>query len=88
MKILILFVFAGLALNPRIAIDSGKPDHVISCSTGWSLRWGKGLIGVYSLDSAAQLMSSSNSEKTGGSKGGSRPIDYQVARDNILRACK
>tara|TARA_Y100001968_G_scaffold309149_1_gene328663 strand:+ start:1066 stop:1293 length:228 start_codon:yes stop_codon:yes gene_type:complete len=55
-KILFL-TLAIMALNPRVDFEGTKrlPKYIISCSTGWSLQWRKGLIGIYSLESALQI---------------------------------
>ena len=88
---LFLLVVSAVLLNPRVNFEnkSLRPRSVVSCSTGWSLQWGKGLIGIYSLDSAAQLMSNrpTSVESSISKQKASRPIGYQLARDRILQAC-
>ena len=49
-----LVVAAALiaALNPRVAIDAGRPVWLVSCSTGASLHWlglqqQNGLVGLH-----------------------------------------
>ena len=58
MKMLFLIIATGMILNPRIVFDANKPDHILSCSTGWSFHWEgllneKGLFGIYSPESIA-----------------------------------
>tara|TARA_Y100001968_G_C19230712_1_gene654319 strand:- start:434 stop:718 length:285 start_codon:yes stop_codon:yes gene_type:complete len=58
-----LLVLIGiLSLNPRIDFQgfSYVPKYIISCSTGWSLQWGRGLIGFYSLEAASNLGTNSS----------------------------
>ena len=89
---LLLLVLVGLVLNPRVNLVKGEktPRSVVSCSTGWSLYWGEGLVGIYSLDTAAQMLSSSGggSSRAGRANKTSRSKSYQLARDNILQNCK
>ena len=59
---IVITVGVLLLLNPRIATDAGRPLYAVSCSTGFSIHWaklayGNGLLGFYSLDSAARAVS-------------------------------
>ncbi len=53
----LLMLIGILLLNPRIDFQglTYAPKYIISCSTGWSLQWGKGFIGLYSLEAASIL---------------------------------
>ncbi len=88
---LLLLVVTVVVLNPRINFESRslKPQFIISCSTGWSLQWGEGLVGIYSLDSAAQLMSTRPIvvENSLNKDNFSRRRGYQLARDQLLKGC-
>ncbi len=54
----ILFLIIGLLLlNPRVDLINLEtyPRFLVSCSTGWSLQWRKGVLGLYSLEAASEL---------------------------------
>ena len=88
---LLLLAATVLIINPRVNFDGtfSTPRSVVSCSTGWSFHWGKvlgrnDLLGIYSLDTAAQVISLSVNRPSKAS----RPVAYQIARDLILESCK
>jgi hypothetical protein len=93
MKPAILVLVAAIAtvffvLNPRIIVDHGRPIYLVSCRMEWSAHWlgafGKGgLLGVYSLDSAAQAVVSST------------PVEYvskdeqmTIAMSTVMKPCR
>lgn len=77
-----------LALNPRVATDGGRPIYAVSCSTGFSIHWaklayGNGLLGVYSLESAARTISGEGIESPISS------FDLSVmAKAMLLKPCR
>jgi len=88
----ILFVLAAIVvalfvLNPRIALDHGRPIYLVSCRGEWSVHWlgafGKGgLLGLYPLDRAAQAVVSET------------PIEYvskdeqmAIAMTTVMKPC-
>ncbi len=58
-KHIILLIIGLLVLNPRTNLKSlnSYPGTITSCSTGWSLNWGNGFIGIFSLESSSRLRS-------------------------------
>ncbi|MFL0737963.1 MAG: methanol dehydrogenase [Prochlorococcus sp.] len=93
MKSVILILIATIAtvffvLNPRMVFDHGRPIYLVSCRMEWSAHWlgafGKGgLLGVYSLDSAAQAVVSST------------PVEYvskdeqmTIAMSTVMKPCR
>ena len=77
-------------INPRINFDDSlsRVNSLVSCSTGWSIQWRNGLLGLYSFDTATHLLSSLYSDKQGGRRKPSRPFGYVVYMDKILVNCK
>ena len=89
---LVLLTLGVLVLNPRIDFEALKlrPKSIISCSTGWSFQWGKGLIGFYSLETASEIRSSSFFYKynQGNDLGKLKSLNYKRAKESIMRPCR
>ena len=84
-----LLVLIGiLFLNPRIDFQgfSYPPKYIISCSTGWSLQWGRGLIGFYSLEAASNL--GINSSRYSTRKYERKTISKQKLKNRIISPCR
>ena len=89
----IFILIAGLLfLNPRLDFQGLKssPKYIVSCSTGWSLQWGNGLLGIYSLEASAERRISSiqhlyNSKKHLRSE---RLSNIQKLKERIMSPCK
>ena len=89
---LVLIILGVLFLNPRIDLQGLKirPKSIVSCSTGWSIQFGKGLIGIYSLETASKLRSSSFMVEYNNNKnlGKYNSLNYQSAKASIMQPCK
>ena len=97
MRSLLLVIFAAVLINPRVNSSGGldRTNYLVSCSTGWTLHFGKtlggkSLYGAYSLDSASHILSrdSSGLGYMKRSTNSERVKSYQSARDSILEVCK
>ena len=93
MKPVILLAAVAIAavlfvLNPRMALDHGRPIYLVSCRVEWSVHWlgafrKGGLLGLYPLDRAAQAVVSDT------------PIEYvskdeqmAIAMTNVMKPCR
>ena len=89
---LILLVAGILFLNPRLDLQGikGSPKYIVSCSTGWSLQWGKGLLGIYSLEASSENRLSSIQQIFNNKQYLSfHPTSHkQKAKERIMRPCK
>tara|TARA_Y100001968_G_C19422514_1_gene752555 strand:+ start:1104 stop:1388 length:285 start_codon:yes stop_codon:yes gene_type:complete len=89
---IVLLVLGFVLLNPRIDLKALNiwPKSVISCSTGWSFQIGKGMFGIYSLDTAAKLRSSNFLKIYNSTRklGGFRSLDYHEAKESIMQPCQ
>ena len=87
-----LLIIAILILNPRIDWESLKtrPKTIVSCSTGWSLQFGKGLLGVYSLETASTFRSSTFLKKYSprDNLDKYKSLNQQQAKSIIMRPCE
>ena len=88
----LLILIGILLLNPRIDFKgfTYAPKYIISCSTGWSLQWGKGLIGLYSLEGASILgMNSSRYSFNKFKKDQiTKPFSKQSVMNRLISPCR
>ena len=58
---LALLILVAVLLNLRVSLYGGLANvrSIVSCSTGWSLQWGQGFLGLYSIEGLNKLISSS-----------------------------
>ena len=87
-----LLIIAILILNPRIDWESLKtrPKSIVSCSTGWSLQFGKGLLGLYSLETASTFRSSTFLKKYSprDTLNKYKSLNQEQAKSIIMRPCE
>ena len=82
---LLAITIGVLVINPRIDFQGIEsfPKYIISCSTGWSMQWGKGFIGLFSLDSASRL-TGNDIDKSKGMKSLSNKTRLEI----LIRTCR
>ena len=95
LKFLIILIIITAGIKPKVILDDKYryiPVQIISCSTGWSIHWGKlirgkGLLGIHGIKSAAEATRKSTSDLMEDFPGISKNHAEEISKELIMKVC-